>query len=267
MLRDNRGQASLVVGIVAIIVVVIAIVALLASIEVIGAGEVGVVDTFGKVSSVPLGPGISFKAPWSSVHAFSTKVQQMDSPNIVALTGKGEGQSVGIHAVIYYYVDKDAAPKVYTELGDWTGFVNTKSRGAIYEVVGRYSAEDLYTNRDAIAGPARERLNSELEKYGIHCESITISSVDLPEQLKNAIQAKQAMQQDIQKKDYEVQVASREAERKRVEAQGIADANDIIARKLTKEYLEWYWIEQIGAGDNTIYVTDGSGLPTLVKGV
>jgi regulator of protease activity HflC (stomatin/prohibitin superfamily) len=137
----------------------------------------------------------------------------------------------------------------------------------VYDVVGQFKAEQLYTNRDILADPVKQRLNAKMNHYGLYVDDVLIRGVFLDPKLEAAIQEKQAMEQAIQKKGYEVKVTELEAERKRVEAQGIADSNEIIAKKLTREYLEWAWIEQVAGKNNTIYVTDGTGVPSLVRDV
>jgi hypothetical protein len=74
------------------------------------------------------------------------------------------------------------------------------------------------------------------------------------------------MEQAIQKKKYEVLVADEEAKRKISEANGIAEANRIIANSLSDNYLRWYWTEQVGSKNpTTIYVPSEGGFPVLTK--
>lgn len=262
---DNKGQLGYGIIAIVIIAVIVLLIYAVASIVIIQPGEVAVVKTFGTVNGV-YGPGFHMKAPWSGYAVYSTKVQIVDAKDIQALTGKGEGQIVGIHATFYYKINENNVVKLYTEMLDYNGYVDSQVRAAIYEVVGQYSAEDLYTNRDAVAGPAKQRLNEKMNAYGIDVTDVSIRGVDLPEQLQKSIVEKQSMQQNIQKKQYEVQVADMEADRKRAEARGIADANEIIAGSLSSQYLNWYWIENLAGKDNTIYVPMSGLTPTLSVG-
>jgi len=82
-----------------------------------------------------------------------------------------------------------------------------------------------------------------------------------------AIEEKLTAEQQIEKRRFEVEVETQEANRKRVEAQGIADSNEIIANSLTQNYLTWYWIQNLDSHNSVIYVPIGeSGLP-LFKSV
>jgi regulator of protease activity HflC (stomatin/prohibitin superfamily) len=76
-------------------------------------------------------------------------------------------------------------------------------------------------------------------------ERVLLRNVDPPEKLKQAIQAKLEAEQEAQKMAFILEKERMEAERKRVEAKGIADAQKIIANSLSPEYLQWYYIEAL----------------------
>ena len=103
------------------------------------------------------------------------------------------------------------------------------------------------------------------EERGVIVESILINDVNLPPKISDAIQQKLEAEQMISKKEFEVQTEMMEADRMRVEAQGIADAQAIIDDSLTDEYLRWYWITKMGerTGDTYYVPTGNDGLPLM----
>jgi regulator of protease activity HflC (stomatin/prohibitin superfamily) len=107
-----------------------------------------------------------------------------------------------------------------------------------------------------------EGIKNATEPRGIVVEAVLLRNVELPKQLQDAIEAKLTAQQAIAQKEFDVQTAIKEAERKRQEAHGIADANAIISGSLSQNYLTWYWIQQLGLHNQTYYVPVGAnGLP------
>jgi regulator of protease activity HflC (stomatin/prohibitin superfamily) len=231
------------------------------------AGAVGVPDTMGNVDQNEMYSGLHFKHPLKNVALFDARTMKFESDDIIGTTT--EGMQITVHATVFYHIDSSKADEIYKTMGtDYQDkVVYPEIRGAIYDEIGKYTAESLYKERNVLATPTKDKLNVVLNQRGITVESVVIRSIILPDKLRQSIEDKQTMEQDIQKKKYEVEKEQAEADRKRIEAQGIADSNDIISQKLTPEYLEWYWIEKVGASDNTIYVTDGSGMPAFVKDV
>ena len=87
-------------------------------------------------------------------------------------------------------------------------------------------------------------------------------NVELPPQLKTAIEEKKKAEQESLRMEYILKKEEQEADRKRIEAQGIADANDIIAGSLTTNYLTWYWINNLDKHNSVMYVPIGEmGMP------
>jgi regulator of protease activity HflC (stomatin/prohibitin superfamily) len=231
---------------------------------VVGAGSVGVQDTFGYVNPSVLGSGLHFKAPWTKVVPINAKTQSLDlvgTSDARALTS--EGLTVEMSATALYHVEPVQASDVYRTIGtDYEQIMIVPIvRGALREEVAKYRAEDIYSQeRGGIAAAVKTNVNAKLNPRGIYVDDFIIRNVILPEQLSQAIQSKQAAEQQIQQKKFEVDREKAEADRKRAEAQGIADSNRIIAESLTDSYLRWYWIEKVAASGSTIYVPSDMSL-------
>jgi len=265
--------------IMAIIIVIIAAIMAL-SVAIVPAGHVGVHDLFGEASAQELYPGLHFKHPMACVAMMSTKTQEYtmtytqgegakkQSDTITALTK--EGLKVDLDITILYRLEGQYADEVYKNIG--TNYVDIivrpQIRTAIREVVARYEAKQIYSeDRENMTMDIFDFLEADLLPRHIVLEDVLIRNVQLPDQLTIAIEEKLTAEQQIEKRRFEVEVETQEANRKRVEAQGIADSNEIIANSLTQNYLTWYWIQNLDSHNSVIYVPIGeSGLP-LFKSV
>lgn len=267
----KNSKIMVMIGIVVIAIAVIAVVGLLSLTSyglwtVVGAGYVGVQDTFGSVDPNILSSGLHLKAPWTTVIKYDARTRSIDMTGVndaTALTV--EGLTIKMSATTLYHIAPGQATSIYKTLG--TEYEETiivpEVRGALREEIAKYKADEIYSQeRGGIARSVKDNLNARLNDRGIYIDDVIIRTVILPDQLTQAIQAKQTAEQQIQQKLFEVDREKAEAERKRQEAQGIADSNRIIAGSLSDNYLQWYWIEKVAASGNTIYVP--SDMP-LVK--
>jgi len=239
------GAILLVVGIVS------------ASIKQIDAGEVGVQTLLGKVQTQVLGSGLNIVDPLVEVHPFVIKTQNYTMSAI-----RDEGDKVGDDAIrvlssdgleviidltVLYRVLPDQAPNIFREIGeDYKNVVvrpitRTKIRdNAVY-----YDAVSLYsTKRTEFYSRIFKDIESDFKKRGLFLEQILIRNINLPTSVKASIESKINAEQEAQKMQFVLQKESQEAERKRIEAQGIADYQRIIATNLTDKQLEY---EQIKA--------------------
>lgn len=258
-----------VIGIAAIVIALAAVAGTLQLMgygfwTVVGAGQVGVQDTFGNVDSSVLASGLHVKAPWTSIIKYDIRTRSIDMTGVndaKALTV--EGLTIEMSATTLYHISPGEATDIYKTIG--TEYEDTivmpEVRGALREEIAKYKAEEIYSQeRGSIARSVRDNLNARLNGRGIYIDDVIIRNVILPEELTQAIQAKQTAEQQIQQKLFEVDREKAEAERKRQEAEGIADANRIIAGSLSDNYLKWYWIEKVSASGNTIYVPSDMSL-------
>lgn len=265
------------VGVATITICVILV--LVTCITIVPAGHVGVVDVMGNVDDYELQPGFHFKNPLAGINDMSTKTQEYTmsyvkgegakhgSDVISALTK--EGLSVDLDITILYKLTPDYASEIYKTIGrDYVDIiVRPQVRTVIREVVAKYEAKQLYSEeRQAVALEIAEFLEPELIKRGIILERVLLRHIQLPNQLTKAIEDKLTAEQNIEKRQFEVQVEEQEKQRKIIEAEGIADANEIIAESLSDAYLTWYWLENLQSHESVVYVIDGdNGIPTFTK--
>ena len=278
MAQSRTGSAAL-----GIVVVIVAIVGLLAifSIRIVGAGEVGVIHTFGEVDTTPRPSGLLFKMPWASMETMNVRTQQFTmssaSEDVGALAGgtvntlTSEGLTVGVDLTVLFRLNFNTAPEVFRDLGpQYQSVVLLPAiRGAIRDVVAQYSAEDLYTVARATVGDLiLSNLVRDLDSRGIVTEQVLLRDITLPAQIRQAIELKLSAEQSIQERAFRVEEAEQEANRRRAEAEGQRDAQALINETLTPEFLQFQYIESLAnmEGGNIIYVpiSPGSGLPVFL---
>jgi len=265
---DGKGEFIVLAG--AFIIILFFALFFLGLFTSVPAGNVGVADTFGVVDDNPWQPGLHVKAPWTGVSMFSGQTQKyMDYGNsdVATITAlSNEGLSVSMGVAVNYHLDTTKAPEVYKKIGpNYQSVIMVNPIHSVpRDIISKYDAKTLYSA--SIPGsPDRAKIESELYngissginnvgvKDSVIIEQVFIRNIDLPQSLKDSIASKLQMEQDIAKKEFEVKKQEMESNRMRVEAQGIADANKIIANSLTQSYLEWYSIEMMKSHTGATY--------------
>jgi regulator of protease activity HflC (stomatin/prohibitin superfamily) len=261
-----RSKAMLlVIGIVALILLFSA-----KPIVVIPAGTVGIKDFFGYVSSDTLSPGIRFIIPFTKVVKMSTRSQSMIEQ---ADTPSREGLIINLDASLIYRIDPSMAVNIYKTVGKsyQEVIVDPQMRSAIREITASYDAKALYSaERDKIANEIRELFSKITKERGIITEQVLLRKIGLPPVVANAIQEKLKREQEAEQMKFVLQKEQQEAERKRIEAQGIADFQKIVAQGISPQLLEWKGIEateKLANSPNTKVVVIGNtktGLPIIL---
>jgi len=249
------------------ITVIFAVILLANMIVVIPAGYTGVYHLFGKVRDKEVSSGIHLINPFASIERMSirteqytmsiatTEGQKLGDDSIEALTK--EGLKVHLDLTVFYHLREENASDVYRELGINYDekILRPEVRTAIRDVVALYEAKDVYSEkREAIVNQIQERLSTSLGKRGIELESVLLRNVALPAMLTNAIENKLTAEQEAQRYDFLLEKETKEAERKRIEAQGQRDAQTIINQSLTDRYLQYIYIQNLENREGTIYV-------------
>jgi len=215
----------------------------LKSLVIIPAGHVGVVDSFGNISNNTLKPGINFINPLSSVETFSTRTKEMkqnlDSPS-------KEGLIMNLEVSVLYHVDPQKAQQLYQTVGGnyEEVLVIPLMRSIVRQVTASHDAQSLYTSqRQEISNQIHQQLTQQLSPRGIVIESTPLRKLDLPESLRQAVETKLKTEQESQAMKFTIEKERQEAERKRIAAQGDADAKKIISTSLDERTLRLRQIE------------------------
>lgn len=252
--------------------ILLTLVAISEFITVIPAGNVGVVDTFGDVSETTLKPGINFVNPLADVINFSIKTQEIKE---VAEVPSREGLTVQLELSVLYHLDPNNADDVYKGVGEqYEEVILTPIlRSVTRTVTAEYDAKALYTSqREVLAKKIQEELAAKVQPRGIIIESIPLRKVVLPDKVTSAIEDKLAAEQESQRMEFILTKEKQEAERKKIEALGIADYQKIVAQGLDANVLKWKGIEateRLANSPNSKVIIVGTGsdqLPVLLGG-
>jgi regulator of protease activity HflC (stomatin/prohibitin superfamily) len=240
------------------------------STTVVPAGYVGVQDFFGRVSDRLLAPGINLVMPGTHVVKFSVQTRELKESAAVPTS---EGMIVNLDVSLLFRLRPEAAGRVYKTIGSrFEGVViDPQLRSVIRDVTAEYEAKFLYSaSREVVAQNMFKHIQAALAPRGIEAEQVLLRSVQLPPLLTTAIQEKLQAEQQAQRMRFVLDRERQEAERKRVEAQGIADFQAIVARGISPELLKWKAIEvahELSKSPNAkiVVLGDKSGLPIILS--
>lgn len=267
--RLNKSEVNFsLIGIV--IALVIAFVQLF---TIIPAGTVGVVDFFGMVSDNTLKPGINLVNPLAKVIKYSFKTQEIkETMNVPS----EEGLSVQLEISLQYRIDPAMANEIYknVEAGDYLNVILVPQfRSVVRGVTARYEAKALYTaSRERLAGEIVEELQRLVGPRGLNIEQAPLRQIVLPPRLTKSIEEKLQAEQESQRMAFVLKKEEQEADRKRIEAKGIADFQDIVSKGISDQLLKWKGIEateKLANSQNSKVVVIGSGkdgLPLILGG-
>jgi len=262
----GAGSRVLRIGIVVVILVL-----LMWSTTSIPTGNVGVLTLFGRVTGETLSEGIHLINPLKSVQKLSVQTQSVkESANVPS----NEGLILALDTSLLFRLDKSKAAFVFQTVGDNYAekIVEPTLRAAIRASTSAHSANALYTNaRELVQQQIQDELTAQLAPRGVIVENVLLRDVQLPAMLKGSIEAKQQAEQDALRMSFILQKEKQEAERKRIEAQGIADFQRIVAQGISPQLLEWKGIEateKLAASSNSKVVIIGNsknGLPLVLE--
>jgi prohibitin 1 len=244
----------------------------LSSTSCIRTGHVGVVTLFGRVTGRTLSEGIHVVNPAASVTELNIKTQEIKEH---AAVPSKEGLIMGIDASILYHLDPTRAAEVFQRIGpNYSDVLLTPTfRSAMRAITAANTASALYSDaRENIASQIVNDVQRQVTPRGIIVENVLLRDLQLPETLKHAIEAKQQAQQEAQRMEFVLQRERQEAERKRVEAGGIKDFQDIVTQGISEKLLEWKGIEatiELAKSQNSKVIVVGNsktGLPLIYSG-
>jgi prohibitin 1 len=233
-------------------------------------GNVGVLTLFGRVTGETLGEGIHLINPLKSVQKMSIQTQSIKES---ANTPSNEGLILALDTSLLFHLDRSKAAEVFQKVGQNYAekIVEPTMRAAIRAATSAHTANALYTNaRELVQTQIQDELTTQLAPRGVVVENVLLRDVQLPAMLKGSIEAKQQAEQDALRMSFILQKEKQEAERKRIEAQGIADFQKIVAQGISSQLLEWKGIEateKLATSTNAKVVVVGNpknGLPLIL---
>eukprot|EP00243_Klebsormidium_subtile_P001901 TRINITY_DN135_c0_g1_i1.p1 TRINITY_DN135_c0_g1~~TRINITY_DN135_c0_g1_i1.p1 ORF type:complete len:466 (+),score=73.83 TRINITY_DN135_c0_g1_i1:71-1399(+) len=246
----------------------------LGSFSFVPSGSVGIRTTFGQVEQQVLLRGLHFNYPLvSDIQTLTTKTQLIVADESDVPTK--EGLVVELDVSILHSLQPSSAADLYITVGpDYVRkIILPELHSAVANITSEYSARALYT--DARAQLTRELtsyLQQKLTHKGIVIEDVLLRAIKLPEQLTNAIQDKLRTEQEAQRMEFVLLKEQQEAERKRIEAEGIATFQKIVSEGISPQLLQWKGIEatqELAKSPNSKIVVIGNakdGLPIILGG-
>lgn len=230
-------------------------------IRIVPAGYVGVVDFFGRVSPRPLNSGINFVNPLARVINMSIRTQE--DKETMSVPSK-EGLNISLDVSVLYRLDLTKAAEVYRTIGPYYQEVMLlpQYRAAARGVTVAHEAKALYTSeRELLAQGIFDSLKNLIGDRGVIIERVLLRAITLPVTVSSAIEQKLKAEQEAERMKFILQRETQEAERKRIEAAGIRDAQGIINQSLTSQYLHYLWINTLNLNPNVIYVATEANMP------
>ena len=271
-IEHSGGGKTLIRGVGALVLLVVAALIALSSTSCVQTGHVGVVSMFGRVTGRTLSEGIHLVNPAANITELSIKTQEIKEK---AAVPSKEGLIMGLEASILYHLDPAQAATVYQQMGPTYAdiLLIPTFRSAIRAITAGNTAASLYSDgREGIAQQILEDVRRQVAPRGVIVENVLLRDLQLPDTLKHAIEAKQQAQQEAQRMEFVLQREKQEAERKRVEAGGIKDFQDIVSQGISEKLLEWKGIEatmELVKSQNAKVIVVGNaknGLPLIYAG-
>jgi len=240
------------------------------AIFVVQPGKIGLVITLGQVTAV--NSGVHFRAPlFSELVYMSAQTQKLEEENVIPTK---EGLSVKLDTAILFRLERTKAAEIYRQVGvDYKNLILApEANSAIRGLTAESDAKALYSNgRNIMQKQLRDELKIKLEPRGIIIEDVLLKDLVLPAELAKAIELKAQAEQDAARMEFVLQKETQEAQRKAIEAQGIADFQRIVSTGISPELLQWKGIEateKFADSPNSkiiIVGNDSGGLPVILS--
>ena len=280
---EKQRRRRKIIGWAVVVAITLAII-LTRSLFIIGAGEVGVVfdPLGGGVQVMEAQEGLNVKPPYASVAKYNIKTQDYTMSAIAeegqlkradrVKTVTSEGLYVGLDITVLYRIDPARADEIRSSIGLEGEYqqiiVRPAIRSTIREIISDHEASDIYgEGRATVEVEIFDRLASMMQPRNIYVEQVLLREVELPAELTKAIEAKKQAEQEALRMQYVLEKEVLEKDRKIIEAGGIAGANEIIAGSLSREYLSWYWIDNLQNHESVVYMVPSEGGVPLFKDI
>jgi regulator of protease activity HflC (stomatin/prohibitin superfamily) len=243
---------------------------------------VGVQKLFGSVQDRVLESGLNFVNPLVTITRINTRTQNYTMSGIHdegAQAGddairvlSSDGLEVTIDLTVLYHVNKPDAPRIIREIGSSYEdvIVRPVTRTKIRDNAVFYAAVDLYSvKRDEFQVRIFKDIESNFKQRGLTLEQLLVRNITLPPSVRTAIEAKINAEQEAQKMQFVLQKEKQEAERKRVEAQGIADYQRILSLGLSDRLLQYEQIKaqkELALSQNAkVVIMNGKSAPIILS--
>jgi prohibitin 1 len=249
-------------AILTIVILSVLAVGAIFAVKTVPAGHVGIVDLFGSVRDETLAPGLHFLNPFVNVHRMSAQTREIKE---VMDTPSSEGLVVHLEVSVIFHLDPSKAVEVYKQIGlEYDSvIVEPNVRSAVREVTSSYQAKALYSaEREKMATEINNYVVAAVQPRGMIVERVLLRDVKLPAKLQAAIEEKLSAEQEAARMQFVLQKEKQEAERRHIEADGIATFQRIVTEGINENLLRWKGIEatlKLAESPNAKVVIIGAG--------
>jgi prohibitin 1 len=253
------------------VLAIVAVILLYAAVAYVPSGHVGVLTLFGRVTGDVLPEGTHFVNPFKVNNTMSIRTQELKE---TASVPSDEGLVMTLDTSRLFRLNPEKAAEVFQRIGPNYVEVVVKPnlRSTIRAITSQHSANALYTGaREEVAQQIYKDLIQQLSGRGVEVQNVLLRDIQLPQMLKGSIEAKQQAEQDSLRMAFILQKEKQEADRKRIEAEGIRDFQTTVAQGISQQLLEWKGIEateRLAASNNAKVVIIGNpknGLPLVLE--
>lgn len=256
-----------------VVISVILLIVMISSTVSIQAGEAGVLFrpfAGGLEKENTYGEGVHLIAPWNSMNVYDVRQQELaESMNVLS----SNGLEIFVDLSVWFRPVEAELGRLHGEIGAEykTKIVVPSLRSASRSVVGRYTPEEIYsTKRESIQNEVFQEVNKLLNRKFVQLDQVLIREIKLPTTIKVAIESKLKQEQEALEYEFKLKKATQEAERQRIESEGKAAANRIVAQSLNELVLREKGIEatlKLSESPNSKTVIIGNsrdGLPLIL---
>lgn len=236
-------------------------------------GEAGVLYSFftGTDQGNIYGEGVHLIWPWNTMHVYDVRFQTREQTYSLLTNG---GLAVSLKVAIRYQPDIRMLPLLHVSVGpDYLEkVVFPETEAALRRAVGQYGPEEVYTSHRGFLESVVVSSLSKMENRYVIIDDVLVKSVDLPSTVRDAIERKLALHEEEKAFQYRLSIEQKEAERKRIEAQGIQTYQQIIAKSLNPDLLRWQGVQatrELATSNNAKTVVIGAGkdgMPLILGG-
>lgn len=260
---DNRRLLPIIVSVVAVLIFLLYFSA--NTFITIRSGQSGVLyKKFGggTVTDEFYGEGFHVIAPWNDMFIYDVRTQEMkETLNVLSKNGL----SIELEISLRYAPMSDKIGVIHKEIGlDYAEkIVFPEIRSSARKIIGKYNPEELYSSkRESIQDEIFKETETNLSKNYVNLDAVLIRSIILPATIRTAIENKLKQEQESMEYEFRLEKESKEAERKRIEAKGIKDFQDIVSEGISEKLLKWKGIEatlELAKSTNAKVVVIGQG--------
>ncbi|WCS68306.1 hypothetical protein Goe21_01960 [Bacillus phage vB_BsuM-Goe21] len=237
-------------GIVAGVVLIAGLIISIFMVEKIPNGYVGVVySPNGGVKETTLDQGWHWIKPFDKVTEYPVRMQTVNNKDIKVATS--DGKNIEMDIAYNYVVQPDKVVDVFNKFGSVkveqieNSYLKSRLWDASRKVISKYSVIDTYGQKSSEAASEIQKTFAEdMKKYGFIIDDLTLGVPKPDKATQDAIDARVKSSQELERSQTEIKIAKADAERKKIEAQGVADANEIIRKSMSKEIIMNKWIEK-----------------------